>query len=124
MKRTWICILLAVFFMMTAFGELSYAADTISPAKFTISLDKTDIKPGMTAALSLAGENLNDLYSYEIVLAYDPQIVELKGAHSNLQGFPVGPIKNGNKATFAFTKTGNRSGRTETYCWAALHSRD
>jgi hypothetical protein len=110
MKQIWIGMLLAAVCIITAIGGLSGTAVAAPGPSFTISPNKTELKEGETATLRLAGENLHDLYSFEVVLTFDPLLLEFTGVQTDLQGFPVTPVVNGSKLTYSFTKTGNSTG--------------
>lgn len=110
MKKKWISMLLAVLCTLAALGGVSSAAASSGDASFALTLNQSNIVKGKTVTVQLTGQNLDDLYSYEVVLAYDSQKVKFLQAESNLAGFPVTQAKSEGKITFGFTKMGNAQG--------------
>ncbi|TXK77826.1 hypothetical protein [Paenibacillus sp. N3.4] len=56
------------------------------------------------------GQNLKDLYAYEVKFIFDPDKLEVVKAESNIKGFSVSPIIKNNEITIAHTKIGNVEG--------------
>jgi hypothetical protein len=75
--------------------EMSLSAKESANAQFTITL---------------SGDNMKDLYAYEVKFKFDPEQLEIVKAESGFKGFSVSPIVKDNEITFAHTKIGNVKG--------------
>lgn len=62
--------------------------------------------------ITMSGKNITDLYAYEARLTFDPSMLELVEAKSNLEGFSVSPIIKDNEIILAHTKIGNVTGES------------
>lgn len=105
-KNIFISLLLVAAMMFCITGEV-YAEEEMG---FAISQSKESILPGEELVITLNGQNLKDLYAYEAVLSYDPEVVELINAESKLEGFFITPKNENGMITIAFTKIGKVPG--------------
>lgn len=96
--------------MLMVFTCISGAAWAEAGTSFTLTQSPESVSAGQTIEVIVNGNNLKDLYAYEIVLTFDPAIVELNKAESKLEGFFIPPKAENNKITVAFTKIGKKSG--------------
>jgi N-acetylmuramoyl-L-alanine amidase len=60
--------------------------------------------------VTLKGQNIEDLFAYEVKLGIDANNVEVVKATTAINGFSVPPIVKNNEITFAHTKVGKVSG--------------
>jgi hypothetical protein len=105
-KRIFISLLLVAAMMICITGEVFAEEET----GFGLSQSKDTVSPGEELVITLNGQNLKDLYAYEAVLSYDPDIVELIKAESKLDGFFITPKNENGELTIAFTKIGKTAG--------------
>ncbi|WP_164716358.1 S-layer homology domain-containing protein [Paenibacillus whitsoniae] len=77
---------------------------------FTLSTGAETVVPKQELEISFTGSNLKELYAYEALISYDPDVVELEKADSKIEGFFVPPKANDGKITLAFTKVGQKAG--------------
>jgi len=104
-KMTFISLLLIAAMMFCLTGEV-FAEEM----GFAISQSKENVSPGEELVIILNGKNLNDLYAYEAVLSYDPNVLELIKAESKLEGFFITPKNENGELVIAFTKIGKKAG--------------
>lgn len=109
MKKQWLMImrLLIVLMISTCISGDAWAEANTS---FTLTQSPERVSTDQNIEVIINGNNLNDLYAYEVVLTFDPAIVELDKAESKLDGFFIPPKVENNKITLAFTKTGKKAG--------------
>ncbi len=109
MKKTLLMItrLLIVLMISTCITCVAWAKTDTS---FTLAQSSDRVLSGQNIEVIVNGNNLDDLYAYEVVLTFDPAIVELDKAESKLEGFFIPPKTENNKITLAFTKTGKKAG--------------
>lgn len=106
-QRLMMTRLLIVLMVFTCISGTVWAeADT----SFILTQSPESVSAGQNIEVNINGINLKDLYAYEVVLTYDPAIVELTKAESKLDGFFIPPKAENNKITVAFTKIGKESG--------------
>ncbi len=97
------------------------AAEAGSPTFRLVPEQGTTVYTGMNTVLRLEGVNMQDVFSFEAVLAYDPADIQIVKAAGTLEGGLSPELMNQNgKAVFAFTKTGNTSGVSGTAPLAAF----
>ncbi|MGG1550190.1 S-layer homology domain-containing protein [Paenibacillus ferrarius] len=77
---------------------------------FTLSTGTETVVPDQELEISFTGSNLKELYAYEALISYDPDVVELEKADSKLEGFFVPPKADNGKITLAFTMVGQKAG--------------
>lgn len=107
--------------MGAAPGMRVKAAEAGSPAFRLVPEQNTTVYTGTDTVLRLEGVNMQDVFSFEAVLAYDPADIQLVKATGALEGGLSPELMNQNgKAVFAFTKTGNTSGVNGTAPLAAF----
>jgi len=70
--------------------------------------------------LSMIGNNMVDLYSYEARFTFDPNHLELVGTSSNLGGFSISPKVQGNEIVIAHTKVGDVPGKSGDFAIGTL----
>ncbi len=87
-------------------------ADTAT--SFTLTQNPERVSAGQTTEVIVNGNNLKDLYAYEVVLTFDPAIVEPGQAKSKLDGFFMPPKVENNRITIAFTKIGKKAGENSS----------
>lgn len=68
-----------------------------------------DVQINRTFSVEIKAEDTVDLYAYEVMLVYDSDKLSFVGASSSLAGpgYTIGPLQEGNRITFAYTKTGD-----------------
>ncbi|MBY9081407.1 S-layer homology domain-containing protein [Paenibacillus sp. HN-1] len=106
-------ILLAAVLLLIPVTEAASAAPVPAPA---LSLEAPDTaQAGGQVSVTVKGDNLADLYAYELTLAYDPQKLTYKSVAYDLEsagyGLPVS-VSDG-KLTYAFTKVGDQTSGTD-----------
>ncbi|GIP20629.1 S-layer homology domain-containing protein [Paenibacillus sp. J22TS3] len=79
---------------------------------FTLTENKGSASPGQNLEVTVNGNNLKDLFAYEAVITFDPDIVELDKAETKLKGFFIPPKVEKGKMTIAFTKIGKEKGES------------
>jgi hypothetical protein len=108
-RRTYLSFFLAlVLFLSSLSSQVVFAA---SDPAFT--LDIKDVKQGAGSVISVTvqGENLKDVYAYEVNLVFDNKRLKFKKAKAEQEGgFSVSPIIKENKIQYAHTKVGKVSG--------------
>ncbi|OXM86718.1 S-layer homology domain-containing protein [Paenibacillus rigui] len=77
---------------------------------FTLSKSAEQVMPDQALEVTVNGNNLKGLYAYEILITFDPDVVELDKAESKLDGFFLPPKVDNGKMTLAFTKIGKKAG--------------
>ncbi|MDQ8735148.1 S-layer homology domain-containing protein [Paenibacillus sp. LHD-38] len=101
LMNSLICTICTMLWMSAASAEK--ASDFVMKAS-----DKESAKAQFT--ITLSGENMKDLYAYEVKFKFDPDQLEVVKAESSIKGFSVSPIVKNNEITFAHTKIGNVKG--------------
>lgn len=109
MKRKLFSIHLALLLCMLLLPLTSLAAD---PASFTLTITNDKPEVGKEVQVTVKGQNLQDVYAYEVNFAYDEDQLRFKGAESAIQGFSVPPMLKKNRIQLATTKIGNISGES------------
>jgi hypothetical protein len=66
--------------------------------------------PDQAIEVTLKGNNLKELYAYEALITFDPEMVELDFAESRLEGFFIPPKADNGKIKIAYTKIGKKAG--------------
>lgn len=127
MGKTWAKLLLALIIALggsglgAAPGMRVKAAEAGNPAFRLVPAQGTTVYTGTDTVLRLEGVNMQDVFSFEAVLAYDPADLQIVKAAGALEGGLSPELMNQNgKAVFAFTKTGNTSGVSGTAPLAAF----
>lgn len=107
--------------MGAAPGLRVQAAEAGSPTFRLVPEQSTTVYTGTDTVLRLEGLDMQDVFSFEAVLAYDPADIQLVKATGALEGGLSPELMDLNgKAVFAFTKTGNTSGVSGTASLAAF----
>lgn len=105
-KITIVIYLVAVLIVASMPSKGNADGDTL----FTLSKSAEQAMPDQVLEVTVNGNNLKDLYAYEAMLTFDPEVVELDKAESKLEGFFIPPKLENGKATIAFTKIGKKEG--------------
>ncbi|WP_419872805.1 S-layer homology domain-containing protein [Candidatus Pristimantibacillus sp. PTI5] len=106
-RKLIILLLLVCFFFSTSNAPHTMAA---SSPMLSITTDQIEAAIGQKVRVTVRGENLKDLYGYEIQLQYDSQKLKFKNASSYWTGFQV-PVQEKNGLLIAaHTKIGNSLG--------------
>lgn len=72
---------------------------------FALTSTKNEVTLGSEIQITVAGNNLTDVYGYEISLDFDQAMLEYKGVKGGLSdGFSITPLIEGNHLRFASTK--------------------
>lgn len=109
MRKQWIMIT-RILIVLMVFTCISGTAWADSDTSFTLKQSPEHVSSGQNIEVIVNGNNLNDLYAYEVVLTFDLAVVELVKAESKLDGFFIPPKTENNQITLAFTKVGKKSG--------------
>ncbi|WP_161409698.1 S-layer homology domain-containing protein [Paenibacillus silvestris] len=94
-----VCLTLAVATPAIAAGDAKFEMTT--PAKEADNGEFT---------ITLKGQNIEDLFAYEVKLGIDASNVEIIKATTAINGFSVPPMLKNNEITFAHTKVGKVDG--------------
>lgn len=109
-KITFLIYLLAAL-IITSVPSIGYAdGDTL----FALKKSAENVEPDSTLEVTLNGNNLKELYAYEAVITFDPDLVELDKAESKINGYFISPKVNKGEMILAFTKLGKNSGEQGT----------
>ncbi|KRF10071.1 hypothetical protein ASG89_00560 [Paenibacillus sp. Soil766] len=84
-------------------------ANAADDAKFEMTAPVTEAENG-EFTVTLKGQNIQDLFAYEVKLGIDANNVEVVKATTAIAGFSVPPILKNNEITFAHTKVGKVTG--------------
>lgn len=106
-------ILLGMALMICfSFAPWSAQADERLPV-FQLSPAQDKYKQGDELQLAVIGDQLADVYAFEVRLAFDSAKLRFKRAESGLTGFSIPVIQQGDELLFASTKTGSVAGDSE-----------
>ncbi|UJF34980.1 S-layer homology domain-containing protein [Paenibacillus hexagrammi] len=114
-KLTLLCLTLLL--CLSLFPAAIMAAE--SPT-YSMSVSENQTNTGHDFRVTVKGDDLVDLYSYEINVTYDTKLLKFKKAVSSMTGFSVPAIVKDGKVTFAHTKVGPKSGENGTVELAVL----
>jgi hypothetical protein len=81
-------------------------------ASFSLTIANDKPQSGKEVQITVKGENLQDVYAFEVNFIYDPNQLKLKTAKSAIPGFSVPPIVKKDHIQFAHTKTGSVAGES------------
>ncbi|MGN7168280.1 S-layer homology domain-containing protein [Paenibacillus cellulositrophicus] len=84
------------------------AATTAAAEAPYLSLEVTS--NGSKVTVTVTGEQLKDLYAYELTLSFDPAKLAYRTASTGTSGFSVEPIVKNNEIRLAHTKVGKTAG--------------
>lgn len=96
-----------------------YAFAATSPT-FSLVAPGDESKVGQDIRITVKGEQLKDVYGYEIRVTYDTKKLKFKNASALWKGFSVPAILKDGEITFAHSKIGNVSGESGTVDVATL----
>ncbi|MFB9329272.1 S-layer homology domain-containing protein [Paenibacillus aurantiacus] len=99
-----LCLALAPFPALAAAGDPVF--------KLTLSPEKP--VAGGQATVTITGENLTDLYGFELNLAYDSKLLKYVKTISPIAGFSVPKADESGKLMFAHVKIGKEAGENGT----------
>ncbi|MDQ0914635.1 S-layer homology domain-containing protein [Paenibacillus sp. V4I5] len=111
MKHKLLYIHLTFLLCMFLVPMSTWAADTFS-YKLTISNDKPEVGKDKEITVTVKGDNLQDVYAYEVNFIYDTSQLRFKEAKSAITGFSIPAIVKNNQIQFASTKIGNVAGES------------
>lgn len=104
---------LVALLLCLAFAPLSANAAAGDPVfKLTLSPEKP--VAGGQATVTITGENLTDLYGFELNLAYDSKLLKYVKTVSPIAGFSVPKAEESGKLLFAHVKIGKEAGENGT----------
>ncbi|RED59177.1 S-layer homology domain-containing protein [Cohnella lupini] len=107
MNLRWINFSLIVLLGLSLFPITALGASTPS---FTIVVNKSTAGVGEEVSVTVRGDQIQDLYGYEIHLTYDPKHVRFKSASALWPGFSVPDSDDDGEVVFAHTKLGQTKG--------------
>jgi len=107
MKNKLIAIILFLLIMSTA---AVHAAEGANQPNLFLLPEQRETEIGQDVRFTVVGEGLEDLYGYEIRLAYDSERLRFKEAIPAWNGFQVPPIVKDGTITVAHTKVGRVGG--------------
>ncbi|MCY9657299.1 S-layer homology domain-containing protein [Paenibacillus chondroitinus] len=111
MKRKIFGMYLTLMMCMLLVPISTWAADSFTYT-LTISNDKPEVGKDKEINVTVTGDNLQDVYAYEVNFVYDPNQLRFKGAKSAIDGFSIPAIVKDNQIQFASTKIGNKAGES------------
>lgn len=106
MKRRIGVVLLAVWLALYALPVAVFAKD----ATFSLSVSNKTPAAGDQVVVTVTGNDVSDLYGFEINLKYNEKQLTYKKSASLLQGFSVPMEPDDGELVFAHTKIGNTAG--------------
>lgn len=108
-KRLYIHLVLIICLLLVPMS--SWAADT-NTYTLTISNDKPEVGKDKELEVTITGDNLQDIYAYEVNVVYDSNQLRFKEAKSAITGFSIPAIVKDNQIQFASTKIGKVAGES------------
>ncbi|OXM85521.1 S-layer homology domain-containing protein [Paenibacillus rigui] len=100
--------------MLTAIAVVpsGWAASTTneSPSTFSLTLSTDKPSKGEYVEVTVKGHQLKDVYAYEVNLDYNPNLLQLKEATTEIPGFSVTPIIHEHHIQLAHTRIGRVMG--------------
>lgn len=111
-SNSWIRMLVVSLMMMIILpAQLVFASTT------QVKFDKEDVKvpTNKSFTLTLKGEDLKDVYGFEVALSFNPEQIEIVGKPvvKFVDGFSAGPTKaSDGKVYFGFTQIGQKTGKS------------
>lgn len=99
---------------------LPYAAFAAETPSFALIVADQELKVGQDTRITVEGQQLKDVYGYEIRVVYDTQKLRFKNASALWKGFSVPAIVKDGEIIFAHTKVGNVSGESGKVNMATL----
>ncbi|MDR6882495.1 S-layer homology domain-containing protein [Bacillus sp. 3255] len=106
MKHKMMITTLACSLCLALAATPSYAENT---AQFELVASSAESVNG-EFTVTLKGQNIKDLYAYEVKLDIDANKVEIIKADTEITGFSVSPMVKNNEVTYAHTKIGQVDG--------------
>jgi N-acetylmuramoyl-L-alanine amidase len=100
---TMLCFSLCISILPSAKAA---ASDTSKP-KLTLKLETKDAAVGQEISIVVKGEQLKDLYGFELKLKYNEAKLKFKSAAAKWNGMPIMPDNKNGIITFAHTKIGS-----------------
>lgn len=111
MKGKMILIVLSV---LLTFASLPLTVLGNSGASFSIIQSSEKSAVGQDIRVTVVGNQIKDLYGYELVLTYDAERLRFKSAAAHWTGMSVPAIVRDGEITFAHTKLGKTAGENGT----------
>lgn len=87
---------------------------------FSLSISDDSISEEGKFQVTVSGNQVSDLYAYEVKLSFDTSHLECISGSSGRSGYAVGPIVEGNKILIANSQTGNTPGKNGDVTLATL----
>ncbi|WP_171646066.1 S-layer homology domain-containing protein [Paenibacillus phytorum] len=87
---------------------------------FLLSISDDSISEEGKFQVTVSGNQVSDLYAYEVKLSFDTNHLECISGSSGKNGYAVGPIVEGNKVLIANSLTGNAPGKNGNVTLATL----
>lgn len=116
LRRKVLGLYLALMLSLAIIPFTVFAQD----ASFTLTVDNERPAVGQTIQVTVTGDQLTDVYGYEIKLTFDPSRLRYVKAESALQGFSVPMAPEGGELVFAHTKIGKVAGENGRVVLATL----
>lgn len=98
---------IAVFIMIVMIAQVVSFAETTQNTTFELSVDKKEQNVGKEVNLTIKGNNIKNMYAYEIVVEFENSKVQFIKGVSSISGFSVNAKKGENAIVFGNTKVGN-----------------
>ncbi|RXZ84318.1 hypothetical protein EBB07_02600 [Paenibacillaceae bacterium] len=95
---------------MLGLALLPHFASAADNASFAMIISNDQSEIGQTVRVTVKGEHLDDVFGYEIRLAYDATKLRFKSSSALWEGFSVPAIVKDGEITFAHTKVGKKQG--------------
>jgi len=106
--RIFLTVLLLAYMLITA----TSAALAMDEPVYTMDAAVTKVKVGDELNVTINAEHISDVYGYELRLTFNPDVLEVKEASADWEGFTVPPITRNGEIVFAHTKIGQVSGES------------
>lgn len=105
------CYLILMLTALAVIPERAASASTdTAPPTFSLTLSTDKPSKGENVEVVVKGHQLKDVYAYEVNLDFDPSLLQLKEATTEIPGFSVSPIVKDNRIQLAHTRIGRVRG--------------
>jgi hypothetical protein len=108
-KMLYIHLILIICMLLV---PMSAWAEDLNTFTLTISNDKPEVGKDKELKVTVTGDNLQDIYAYEVNFVYDTNQLRFKDAKSAITGFSIPAIVKDNQIQFASTKVGKVAGES------------
>ncbi len=106
MRRKVLFLCLSLMLSLSFISHTALAKDVF----FSLTVDNERPAVGQKIQVIVTGDNLTDMYGYEINLTFDTRLLRYVKAESSLSGFSVPMAPKGGKLVFAHTKVSKVAG--------------